>query len=46
MILPVILYGCETRTVGKSDENKFLIIETKIIKNIFVKNNIKYFCEK
>jgi len=32
---PVILYGSETWALRKSDENKFLILERKILRKIF-----------
>jgi len=42
MIRPVILYGAETWPLKKSDENKFLILERKILRKIFgpVKDSI------
>jgi hypothetical protein len=42
LIRPVILYGSETWALRKSDENKFLILERRILRKIFgpIKNNI------
>ena len=42
LIRPVILYESETRALRKSDENKFLILERKILRKIFgpIKDNI------
>ncbi|KAL4120341.1 hypothetical protein QTP88_013055 [Uroleucon formosanum] len=41
LIHPVILYGAETWPLRKSDENKFLIMERKILRKIYgrVKDN-------
>ena len=35
LIRPVTLYGLETWALRKSDENKFLILERKILRKIF-----------
>jgi hypothetical protein len=42
LIRPVVLYGSETWVLRKSDENKFLILERKILRKIFgpIKNDI------
>ncbi|KAE9539532.1 hypothetical protein AGLY_004784 [Aphis glycines] len=42
LIRPVILYGSETWALRKSDENKFLILERRILRKIFgpIKDNI------